>query len=248
MYPRLTRAIKVLLIVNFVAFVLQQTADQFFGAHWVRVLGLVPEAFFRGYFWQPITYLFIHHDVMQLFFNLMTLAFIGGELESAWGTRRFLKFYFFCGLSAAFVYLILGKFFVPSAAYTPLMGASSALYGLLVAYGLIFGERVLLFMMLFPMKAKYFVAVLGLLELLTTAYSGGSGVTSLVHLTGMLAGFGYLWGRATWVIAWKRHETRSAEKARMKKRRAQHLKLVINNDRDPGVSDDESGDEPKTWH
>ena len=101
------------------------------------------------------------------------LAFIGWELESVWGTPRFLRFYFFCSVSAGMLYLFLASSSCTGSGLdTPMIGASGAIYGLLVAYGLIFGERVMLFMMLFPMKAKHFVWVLGLIEFMTTRVLG----------------------------------------------------------------------------
>ncbi|MBI2712629.1 MAG: rhomboid family intramembrane serine protease, partial [Bdellovibrio sp.] len=122
-----------------------------------------------------------------------------------------------------------------------LVGFSAAIYGLLTAYGLLFGERVLLFMMLFPMKAKHFVLVLALLELLTAAYSSGGGLVSLTQLSGMFFGFLYLWGAAKASVA----------RRAPKKRKGKHLKLVVSNDRVFGPDDDgppKSGDKPKIWH
>src|SRR4051794_15813737 len=103
---RLTKAVKVLLITCFVVFLVQQTADQFMGGNVTYWLGLVPSEFVLKFrFWQIFTYAFLHGDVMHLFLNLMMLAFIGGELEAAWGTAKFLRYYFLCSISAGFVYL-----------------------------------------------------------------------------------------------------------------------------------------------
>jgi membrane associated rhomboid family serine protease len=226
---------------------LQQTGDQFFGTDILGIFGLVPFAFLREYrFWQILTYPFFHRDVMQLFFNLMMLAFIGSDIEAAWGSRRFLKYFFFCSVSAGLTYVLIqtavglqsGHF----RAHAPMNGATGAIYGLLMAYGLIFGERVLLFMMLFPMKAKHFIWVLALLELFTTLYSGGGGLASIGHLAGMIAGFGYLWWGATLTVL------RNRSKQSKKKRRNQHLKLIVNNAKDFEREDDDSENNPKTWH
>lgn len=245
---RLTPAVKVLLIACFACFLVQQTGDQFFGTHLIYDLGLVPSSFFSNHhFWQIFTYSFVHHDVVHLFFNLMMLAFIGGELEVAWGTSGFLKYYFCCVLSAALFYLSLQLVLRNSGIHIPMLGASGGIYGLLMAYGLIFGERTLLFMMLFPIKAKYFIWILALIELLTTVYSPGSGLASLAHLGGMGAGFFYLWIRATLILAKNRKEKR-AFFVSPKKRRANHLKLIVNNDRDLDNIDQDSEDGPKTWH
>jgi membrane associated rhomboid family serine protease len=245
---RLTPAVKAILIICFGAFVVQQTGDNWFGTHFVEWFGLVPTGFLSGrHFWQLITYAFLHADVMHLFFNLMMFAFIGWELESVWGTPRFLRFFFFCSISAGLFYLFLWVFIVrgdlPDA---PMIGASGAIYGLLAAYGLIFGDRVLLFMMLFPMKAKHFVWVLGLIEFMTTVFSGRGGLASAAHLGGMIAGLGYLWVRASYVVLKQRKGESSATRRVKKRKVAKHLKLVVN--REKGRDDDDVDGKPRTWH
>jgi membrane associated rhomboid family serine protease len=251
---RLTPAVKTLLIACFAFFVIQHTADQFFGMNVLGWFALVPSSFvFEHRYWQLFTYAFLHADVMHLFLNLMMLAFIGGELEAAWGTTRFLRFYFFCSVSAGLLYLVLQLFASQGTGlHIPMVGASGAIYGLLMAYGLIFGERVLLFMMLFPMKAKYFVWILAGIELMSTVFSSHGGLAGAAHLGGMAAGFGYLWGRATFSV-WKRRraEGASTRQQRVKKRRQpKHLKLVINNQNrvEFQSSDEDPEDKPPTFH
>jgi membrane associated rhomboid family serine protease len=246
MLIRLTRAVKVILIACFAAFIVQQTGDQFFGTELQSWFALIPSAFVLEYrFWQIFTYAFLHGDVMHLFLNLMMLVFIGGELESVWGTRRFVFYYFFCSICAGLLYLFLQMVvWRGTGLYTPMVGASGAIYGLLMAYGLIFGERVLLFMMLFPMKAKHFVWILAAIEFMTTVYSGRGGLASAAHLGGMVAGLGYLWGKAYLSLAKKRRAQGLTLTGKVRKKRSsQHLKLVINNERE-----EESDDEPRTWH
>lgn len=256
---RLTPAVKVLAITYLIVFVFQQTMDQFFGGHVLYWLALVPSGVILDHrIWQIFTYSFLHGEVMHLFLNLLMLVFIGGELEAAWGTTKFLRYYFFCILAAALSYLFLQFFHWQG--NVPMVGASGGIYGLLIAYGLIFGERILLFMMIFPMKAKYFVWVLAAIEFLSSVFSGRQGMASVAHLGGMVAGFGYLWGKATWVVSQKRRkdwlETRSREKRR---KASSHLKLIVTDrDRkdtglrgghpDDGDPDDDSNDHPKTWH
>ncbi|MCM2277848.1 MAG: rhomboid family intramembrane serine protease [Oligoflexia bacterium] len=181
---------------------------------------------------------------MHLFLNLMMLVFIGGELEAVWGTARFLRFYFFCSLSAGVLYLLLQLLiWGESGLQTPMVGASGAIYGLLMAYGLLFGERVLLFMMLFPMKAKHFVWVLAAIEFMTTVYSGRGGLASAAHLGGMVAGFGALWGGAAWKVFRKhREQAREASKREKKRKAAEHLRLVVSNE------EKDENERPKTWH
>lgn len=251
---RLTPAVKALLIACFGLFVVQHVADQFFGMNLLGAFALTPAAFInQRYFWQIFTYAFLHADVMHLFLNLMMLAFIGGELEAAWGTQRFLRYYFFCSVSAGFLYIFLTIFaFHGEVLHMPMVGASGAIYGLLMAYGLIFGERVLLFMMLFPMKAKHFIWILAAVELMSSIFSGGGALSGVAHLGGMAAGFGYLWGRATFAV-WKRKRTEMAGRPRAKKRKIQpkHLKLVINNENKvefESTEEDSDDDKPPTFH
>jgi membrane associated rhomboid family serine protease len=120
---------------------------------------------------------------MQLFFNLMMVAFIGSELELAWGRRRFLFYYSLRGFFRVFVFSH-ARNLARAESLLSYIGASGAIYGLLVAYGLIFGERVLLFMMLFPLKAKYFVWILALIELMSTVFSTGGSLASIAHIGG----------------------------------------------------------------
>ncbi|MDR3608114.1 MAG: rhomboid family intramembrane serine protease [Oligoflexia bacterium] len=251
---RITPAVKGLLIACVAIFFIQQTADQFFGQHLMETFGLVPSSFINGRaIWQLFTYSFLHADVMHLFLNLLMLAFIGGEIEAAWGTARFLRFYFACATVAGICYLLLNLWLWRD---VPMVGASGAIYGLLMAYGLLFGERVLLFMMLFPMKARHFVWILAALEFTTSLFSGRAALASVAHLGGMAAGFALIWGRAAWTV-YRRNAQASQSSPKRKRRKgdAKHLKLVFDRDRKrrgsdlPDSSDmDSSDDTPKTWH
>ncbi|MBU6376315.1 MAG: rhomboid family intramembrane serine protease [Bdellovibrionales bacterium] len=242
---RISKAIRVLLVLNLAIFIIQKVSDQFFGTSLTLSLGLVPNALLQGAFWQLITYMFLHADVGHLILNLLMLAFIGSELESVWGLRRFLFFYFFCGAIAGIVYLVLQL--LVWQANSPMVGASGGIYGLLLAYGLLFGERVLLFMMLFPMKAKHFIWILAGVEFLTGLFSGapGAALSSVAHLGGMGGGFVYLYGRGTWLVWSRRQETRRAQ--RPKKSGKSHLKLVVDREK-PASKPDSEDDEPRTWH
>ncbi len=245
---RITPAVKALLIACVAIFFVQQSADQFFGQHLLEIFALTPSAVINEHrVWQLVTYSFLHADVMHLFLNLLMLAFIGGELEATWGTSRFLRFYFICATVAGLCYLLLNIFVWRD---VPMVGASGAIYGLLMAYGLLFGERVLLFMMLFPMKARHFVWVLAAVEFTTSLFSGRGALSSVAHLGGMATGFGLIWGRAAWTV-YRRNAQQARESAPRKKRlkESTHLKLVASRGRrtDAG-GDKDSDDTPKTWH
>ncbi len=250
---RLTRAVRYLLVASVACFLIQQTGDQFFGTHLLSIFGLTSAGFFQNrYYWQIFTYSFLHTEVIQLFFNLMILALLGSELEQVWGMIRFLSYYFFCSISSALVYLLFhGVFARDSAFFAPLIGPSGALYGLFTAYGLIFGERVLLFMMLFPMKAKHFVWVLAGLQLMMTIYTPGGAWASLAQLTGMGAGFVYLWVRTRWILSRKKHSFQALGQSgsrKIKKKKGRHLKLVSSKSGDIDRLDSDADDHPKTWH
>lgn len=255
MMLRLTQSAKYLMIACGVAFFVQQTIDRFMGGNLLGWLALVPATVvMQGRIWQLVTYMFLHGDPMHLFLNLMMIAFIGSELEAAWGRARFLKFYFFCGVMAGLFYLLIQVFTSPASLGVPMVGASGAIYGLLVAYGIFFGERTLLFMMMFPMKAKHFIWVLAGIEFTTTVFSGPGGtIAGVAHLGGMAAGFGYLYVRARLMIA---NRDRAASggpstvaKKKKSRRAGRHLKLVIDNEKEfEGDKDDSDKKPPRTWH
>lgn len=136
--------------------------------------------------WQVLTYAFLHGDFGHLFFNMLGLWMFGSELERLWGQKRFLHFLIAGALAAAAVQLVF-TYLIGSR--TPTVGASGALFALLLGFGMLFPNRII--MPLFPpipMKAKIFVAVFGALELIF-GFIGGGGVAHFAHLGGMLGGF-----------------------------------------------------------
>jgi membrane associated rhomboid family serine protease len=117
----------------------------------------------------------------------------GMDLERDWGTRRFLRYYFLCGIGAGIcdvlVNALMGNFM------TRTIGSSGAIYGLLLAFGVLYPDRVVLMSFLFPIKAKYFVMIIGAIAFLNSVGSSGSGISNVAHLGGMLFGYAYLRGR-----------------------------------------------------
>jgi len=137
--------------------------------------------------WQVVTYAFLHGDFFHLFFNMLGLWMFGAELERIWGTKRFIQFYAACVLTAALCQLLVNALLDSR---VPTVGASGGLFGLLLAFGMMFPNRII--MPLFPpipMKAKVFVAVFGGLELFFGVTGTQSGVAHFAHLGGMLGGF-----------------------------------------------------------
>jgi membrane associated rhomboid family serine protease len=188
----LTPAIKALIGVNTALFVVS------FFVPLSRLLGLWPADVVHHYaLWRVVTYMFVHAGPMHLLFNMLTLWMFGVELERMWGTTYFTKFYFVSGIGAGLVQMLLGL--VPSSALQAqffdviTVGASGAIYGVLLAYAIYFPNRPILFFGVFPLPAKIFVLILGALALLF-ATGGGGGVAHTAHLGGLLAGYLYLKG------------------------------------------------------
>ncbi len=152
--------------------------------------------------WQPLTYALLHADVWHLFFNMLGLWMFGAELEMLWGRRRYVQFLLASVLAAAVCQVLIGLLMSGMA---PTIGASGALYGLLIASAILFPNRVV--MPLFPpipMKQRTFVMVFGGLELLQ-GLTGFTGVAHFAHLGGMLGGWLMMqhWRRSS-VRPWRR--------------------------------------------
>lgn len=237
---RITPAVKVFMIACAAVFLLNLLGEQW-GGHLAGFLALIPsECINHLHLWQLVTYSFVHTEPMQLVLSLLMLAFIGSELEGIWGSRRFVQFYLFCTALAGGFYLLLVAFFGGGALGAPMLGSNAPVYGLLVAYGILYKERMMLFMMFFPMKAKHFIWILAAVEFLNSVSYGRNGLSSLAHLGGMGAGFIYLYGRATWsVLKTRRDGFFSIARSVKKSRGSNHLKLV---------KGDKPDSERKTWH
>jgi membrane associated rhomboid family serine protease len=124
---------------------------------------------------------------------MFALWMFGADLERTWGTRRFLRYYFLCGIGAG-VCVVAGNLLYGTPD-TRTIGSSGAIYGVLLAFGLLFPDTVVLFSFLFPIKAKYFVMIIGAIAFLSSLGAGGSGVSHVAHLGGMIFGYFYLKSR-----------------------------------------------------
>jgi membrane associated rhomboid family serine protease len=193
------RGVKCLLIANTIIFIIYFLSVQ------IRItpllllfhgLSLIPSWVIKGaVIWQPVTYLFLHSPLgfSHILFNMLSLWWFGSDLERDWGTKRFLNYYFFCGVGAGLcdvaVRLLLGN---ERDLITPTIGASGAIYGLLLAFGILYPNRTILLYFLFPIPARIFVLILGGITFLSTFGAAGSGISHMAHLGGMIFGFYYL--------------------------------------------------------
>jgi len=180
----LTPVVKNLMIVMGAVFLLQMLVSGQFSFY----LGLVPVLVWKKYYlWQLITYIFLHGGITHLLFNFLALWMFGSELESYWGSRKFLRYFLFCGIGAGICTVVFSPY-----QYIPVIGASGSIYGLLLAFGWLFPNRPIYIYFLFPIPAKYMVIIFGLIELFSSAEGTGGGVAHLTHLGGLLFGLLYM--------------------------------------------------------
>tara|TARA_B100001750_G_C15515926_1_gene607203 strand:- start:3250 stop:4083 length:834 start_codon:yes stop_codon:yes gene_type:complete len=185
--PRLfTDAIKLLVSINFLVFLLQTISGQ--ERILFQLFGMVPKnTWSQLMVWQPFTYLFFHGGIWHVLINMFVLWMFGSELETVWGKKEFLKYYFITGIGSGLVTI-----FFSLNSLIPVVGASGAVYGILLAYGLTFPNRYVYLYFLIPVKVKFFVIVIGVIAFFSSIGAGSSGVSHLTHLSGMLIGLGYL--------------------------------------------------------
>jgi len=136
--------------------------------------------------WQVVSYSFLHGNFNHLFFNMLGLWMFGSELEHLWGQRRFLVFYFASVIAAALTQLLVNYLLGTGG---PTIGASGGLFGLLLAFAVLFPNRTILLFFVIPMKAKWLALLYGVLELYQGVYVMSSGVAHFAHLGGMLGGY-----------------------------------------------------------
>jgi membrane associated rhomboid family serine protease len=164
--------------------------------HWDAVtalFALIPAAVVQiGWVWQVVTYLFLHGSFLHIFFNMYALFLFGRPLESRWGTREFLLYYFFTGIMAGACTLLWNLFSHP---FVPTIGASGAIFGLVLAFGLEFPDAVLLLFFFIPLRAKYAVFVFGGIELVMILTGSMQGIGHFTHLAGIAFGYLYYIGR-----------------------------------------------------
>ena len=201
-------AVKNIIIINALVMIMTALNRNFMYEHFALFYPTSP--FFQ--WWQPLTHMFMHGGFFHLLFNMYTLWIFGSVLERVWGAKKFLIFYFVTGLGAALVHTGVewiqmqhwlteaaqGSYAAQTAIHglkmTPTVGASGAIYGVLMGYAMLYPDSVLT--LIFPpisLKAKWFVLIFAGIELLTGVTGTGGGIAHFAHLGGLIFGFLLIW-------------------------------------------------------
>jgi len=171
-----------IVIANVIIFFLQIMLAK---TNFQNFFALYPEDVIRrGYIWQIVTYMFLHGSLSHIFFNMIVIWMFGTTLEQVWGSRRFLKYYFICGIGGAAFSFIFSY-------HSPVIGASAAGYGILLAYAVLFPYNQIYVWGIIPVKARTLVIILGAASFFF-GVAGGGIIAHFAHLGGMVAGLIYL--------------------------------------------------------
>jgi membrane associated rhomboid family serine protease len=225
--------VKWLLLANVALFLLLYLGGRSVSEH-LLMFSLVPVMVLKHFFiWQLATYMFLHGGIEHILFNMLALWMFGSILERDWGTRQFLKYYFLCGIGAGLCDVILNGIMGNWGTHT--IGASGAIYGLLLAFGVLYPNSTVLFGFIFPMKAKYMVMIVGAIAFLGALHVN-SGVSDIAHLGGMAFGYAYLRGRFIRVDFGYFQREYNAWKLRRAKKRFQVYLRKHGSDRDTFVN------------
>ena len=186
---QLTPAVKNILFANGIIFLVSLLNRQLFYFLSNNFALHAYDVFYQFKIWQLVTYMFLHGGFWHIFFNMFIFWMFGTELEMEWGSKQFLKYYFICGIGAGILNILLTS---SDPNYPGTVGASGAIYGIMVAYALRYPNRPVYIYFLFPVKVKYLVGFLALVSFLSTWNAQGDGIAHAAHLGGMLVGFIYL--------------------------------------------------------
>jgi membrane associated rhomboid family serine protease len=260
-FPPFTPIIKYLIGANVAVYLLLLIANMAapgVSTSAVRWFSLIPYMVVHGFVYQVITYSFLHVGLMHVLLNMLMLWMFGAEFEMNWGSRRFLEFYLFCVIGAALVttaFAYVGFLLSPQ---TPTVGASGGVFGILLAFGMIYGDReVFMFPLPFRIRAKYMVGILIFIEI-ALVLQGPSGVANIAHLGGAFFGFLYVkfmprhgvvggaseryFGIRNAYYRWKRRRAARKFEVYMRKHDRSQYFDEYGNFRDPNSSPPEKGD------
>ncbi|MCU0821308.1 MAG: rhomboid family intramembrane serine protease [Spirochaetes bacterium] len=191
-----------LIIINVLVFIIQvfvqqyqviYTLNGFNGTSSIAdfYLGLIPALVTeKGYIWQIFSYMFLHSSTsfIHIFFNMYAVLIFGVPIEQEWGSRRFLLYYLICGTGAGIAIYLINLISGNIGYYVPTIGASGAVFGLLLAFGLLFPDAELLLFFILPIKAKYLVILYGGIELYLELFGGETSISHIGHLGGLVSG------------------------------------------------------------
>jgi membrane associated rhomboid family serine protease len=190
--PGFPKGVKWLLISNVAVFLIGFFAQLVRLDGPMRFLALVPVSVVKDFYvWQLATYMFLHADFWHIIWNMLALWMFGADLEKIWGTRRFVQFYFFCGIGAGICVVALNYLLPWGNPIIPTIGSSGAIFGILMACAMLFPDRPILFGFIFPMQMKWFVLIVGVIAFLGS-FKVNSGVSAFAHLGGLLFGYFFL--------------------------------------------------------
>lgn len=237
--PRLTYVNKIIIIISGVLFLLGAILGKSTGISLPLQLGLSGAKFFSGHIYQVLTYPFVGNGLFEVLFNCLLLWLVGSELEEIWGAKRYAKFLFASSLGASVLFLLLATiFYSGSISYAlPLTGLMGVTNFLLLAYAILYPDRLFTFMFIFPMKAWIFCILIICIQLFYGIFSP-SGILSLGHLGALISGYLYML-----FVSTDRFKNYFKSKKRQKKVSKSHLKLV----RDDEDDDDDENPPPKFW-
>ena len=235
---RLTPWVKRLLIANGVIFLLTLMVGREFAFRW---FAFSPSDILTQP-WGVVTYMFLHGDFWHLFVNMLVLFFFGPPLESRWGSREFIKFYFVCGLGGVALSFLFASYSI--------VGASAAVYGLMLAFAMNWPDAPIYIWGILPVKAKWLVAFLFVVSLFSAFGGAGGGIAHFAHLGGIVTGFLYLksdWGPGRGRKPWTKEGGTKRGKGTKKGRgsRVRRLAIVPQEDRDDGPGS--PSDDSTTW-
>jgi len=180
-----TKTVKRLIIINVAVFILSYITTRFGSGFLLYTFGLTPEQItYQFMIWQFVSYMFLHADFFHIFVNMFTLFMFGNDLERRWGTRRFLEYYMITGVGAG-----VCSWIVNVTSQSVIIGASGAVFAVLLAYGLYYPNRVVYLYLLFPVKVKWLVIVMGIMAFLSFLTGDNPGVAHVAHLGGLVIGF-----------------------------------------------------------
>lgn len=199
--PPFTKAVKWLVLINAAVYLLMlvlQAFDPYLQGMIFAALSLIPSLVVHGWIHQLVTYAFLHDGFWHIGGNMFGLWMFGSAMESEWGAKKFTEFYFFCAIGAALTTIAVAYSGLHSVnPNVPTVGASGAILGILMAFGMVFGDReIFMFPLPISFKAKYFVAIYGFFTLanaisVANPSQGGARIAYAAHLGGFI--FGYLY-------------------------------------------------------